>query len=94
MTNVGIALIVIGLALVCGGLILWPRALRTEEEQKTEEEESKSARDARRDQGRRATAGDGGAEGAAGSEIRGHPNELLETLSSAHGRVATASLLI
>ena len=35
MNILGIALIVIGLALVCGGLILWLRASRTEEE-KTE----------------------------------------------------------
>jgi hypothetical protein len=36
MTILGIALIFIGLALVCGGLISWPRASRTEEEEKTE----------------------------------------------------------
>jgi hypothetical protein len=36
MRALGISLIVAGLALVCGGLILWPRELRTEEEEKTE----------------------------------------------------------
>ena len=36
MNILGILLIVIGLALVCGGLILWPRGSRTEEEEKTE----------------------------------------------------------
>ena len=36
MTMLGIALIVIGLALVCGGLMSWPRASRTEEKEKTE----------------------------------------------------------
>lgn len=33
MTILGITLIVIGLALVCGGLIFWRRASRTEEEE-------------------------------------------------------------
>ena len=32
MTTLGIALIVIGVALVCGGLILWPRAPQREDE--------------------------------------------------------------
>jgi hypothetical protein len=36
MRALGISLIVAGLALVRGGLILWPRKLRTEEEEKTE----------------------------------------------------------
>jgi hypothetical protein len=36
MRALGISLIVAGLALVCGALILWPRASRTEEEEKTE----------------------------------------------------------
>ena len=35
MNTLGIALIVLGLTLVCGGLVLWPRASRTEEEEKT-----------------------------------------------------------
>ena len=35
MTALGIALIVIGLALVCAGFIFWPRASRTEAEEKT-----------------------------------------------------------
>jgi hypothetical protein len=35
MKTLGIALIVLGLTLVCSGLILWPRASRTEEEEKT-----------------------------------------------------------
>jgi hypothetical protein len=36
MRALGISLIVAGLALVRGCLILWPRKLRTEEEEKTE----------------------------------------------------------
>ena len=32
MTTLGIGLIVIGVALVCGGLILWPRASQREDE--------------------------------------------------------------
>ena len=32
MTTLGIGLIVIGVALVCGGLILWPRAPQGEHE--------------------------------------------------------------
>ena len=36
MRALGISLIVAGHALVCGALILWPRASRTEEEEKTE----------------------------------------------------------
>jgi hypothetical protein len=36
MSALGISLIVAGLALVCGALIMWPRASRTEEEEKTE----------------------------------------------------------
>jgi hypothetical protein len=36
MRALGISLIVAGLALVCGALILRPRAARTEEEEKTE----------------------------------------------------------
>ena len=37
MSALGISLIVAGLALVCGALIMWPRASReTEEEGKTE----------------------------------------------------------
>jgi hypothetical protein len=35
MTALGIALIVIGLALVCAGFIFWHRASRTQEEEKT-----------------------------------------------------------
>ena len=35
MTALGIALIVIGLALVCAGFIFWHRASRTEAEEKT-----------------------------------------------------------
>jgi hypothetical protein len=35
MTALGIGLIVVGLALVCAGFILWPWASRTEEEEKT-----------------------------------------------------------
>jgi hypothetical protein len=38
MTALGIALIVIGAALVCAGLILRPRTSRTEETSQTEEE--------------------------------------------------------
>jgi hypothetical protein len=36
MRALGISLIVAGLALVCGALILWPRASRTEEEEEAE----------------------------------------------------------
>jgi hypothetical protein len=36
MRALGISLIVAGLAIVCGALIMWPRASRTEEEEKTE----------------------------------------------------------
>jgi hypothetical protein len=32
MTTVGVGLIVMGVALVCGGLILWPRASQREDE--------------------------------------------------------------
>jgi len=32
MTTLGIGLIVIGVALVCGGLILWPRASQKDED--------------------------------------------------------------
>jgi hypothetical protein len=35
MTTLGIGLIVIGVALVCGGLILWPRASQRENEDHT-----------------------------------------------------------
>jgi hypothetical protein len=35
MTALGIGMIVIGLALAFAGFILWPRASRTEEEEKT-----------------------------------------------------------
>jgi flagellar biosynthesis/type III secretory pathway M-ring protein FliF/YscJ len=47
MRALGISLILVGLALVCGALVLWPRASRTEdteEEDKTESrKEGKSA---------------------------------------------------
>ena len=36
MRALGISLIVTGLALVCGALILWPRASQTDDEEKTE----------------------------------------------------------
>jgi hypothetical protein len=36
MATLGIALIVIGVALVCGGLILWPRAPHREDEDQTD----------------------------------------------------------
>ena len=36
MTTLGIGLIVIGVALVCGGLILWPRASQREDEDKAD----------------------------------------------------------
>lgn len=48
MTILGIGLIVTGFSLLCGALILWPRASRTGEEQKpesrTEEEKREGVR--------------------------------------------------
>ena len=40
MRALGISLIVAGLALVCGALILWPRASRTEETESRKEEKT------------------------------------------------------